>query len=275
MNIYIDIIFAINLTMNTIIFTIVSKIAKLPRGFFRITAGATVSAILYCLLLVLFNQFFNLFTALGVLVVGIFTSFGRVKLKKLIQLIFYAHIVAFLIGGMSLALYHYININTVFAVMRNFPIGFLIFSIFISYVILYTGYIYIQKIKLTKKAICTIEIFKDKKSVILSVLVDTGNSLIDPLNKWPVIIAEENVINSIVTIETIIEEMHDKMRMIPYKTVGNQGVLTGFVPDKVIITKENNEKKEVEEVVIGLCNFSLSKKGSYQGLMGTSFLEAS
>ena len=273
MNVYIDIIFAINLTMNTVIFVIVSKVSKLNQTFFRIAIGATVSAIIYCLLLVFFNLFFNVFTALGILILGLFTTFGKVKPKKFLQLVLYAHLVAFLIGGTALALYHYININTVFAVIRHFPIGFLISSIFISYITLYIGYIYIQKLKLTKKAIYTIEIFSDNESILFSALVDTGNNLTDPLNKWPVIIAEEEVMNDLVTIERIIEEKQDKLRMIPYKTVGSQGVLTGFIPDKIIITKDNNEKKEIKEVVIGLCQFNLSKIGAYQGLIGPNLLE--
>ena len=268
MNIYIDILFAINLIMNTTIFWIVSKILKLPVVFGRIALGAGAAALLYCILLVFFTAYFNFVTAILILSMGLFIAFGRVGRKKFALLIICSHLVAFFIGGMALALYNYININVFFGVMRNFPFGFLIITIILSYICLTFIHMYIQKLRLTKRAYYTVQIFKGSKSVDIIALVDTGNSLVEPISKWPVIIAEQEHVSE------ILENIGDKIRLIPYKSIGREGLLTGFRPDKVVIRSDSSSVIEIREVVIGLCDFNLSKKGSYQGLLSPSFLEA-
>lgn len=265
MTVYIDMLFAINLIMNTIIFYIVSKIMKISRSLKKIILGAAISSFLYCVLLIFFNQYFNFFTALLILVFGLFVTFGIIGLKKFIMLIIWSHLSAFLIGGMAVALYNYFNINMFFRVMYHFPVGILIISIFLTYIALSLGNIYIQKIRLSKRVYYTIQIFNDNKSVDIVALVDTGNSLVEPISKWPVIIAEQKSVNKIVSLENI----GDKMRLIPYKTVGKEGILTGFRPDKVIILCD--KQIELNEVVIGLCDFNLGN--NYQGLLNPQFLE--
>ncbi|MCL1935804.1 MAG: sigma-E processing peptidase SpoIIGA [Defluviitaleaceae bacterium] len=275
MDIYIDIIFFINLMMNFIIFFTVSKISKTNKNFFRIFLGSATSALLYCIFLVFLQNIFNIFTAIFILISGLFVSFGKIFIKRFVFFLIYSHLIAFLIGGMATAIYNYTNIslNTVFSIIRHFNINILFTSTIISYISIYFANRYFQKIKMTKKSFCKVEIFKDNKSVSFTALIDTGNSLVDPLNQCPVIIAEQKIVNKIFNINNIDENKgFEKIRLIPYKTIGNEGILTGFSPDKVIIIN-NKQPIETTDVVIGLCDFNLSRKGLYQGLLNPSFLE--
>ena len=268
MNIYIDVLFAINLVMNSLIFLTVSKILKIHKNFKYVLLGATASSLLYCILLVFFTSFFNFFSAIIILIIGLFITFGKIGYKKFLQAIIFSHMVAFFIGGAALAIYNYLNVNTFFGIIRNFPIGIFLFSTILSYLALVMFNIYLKKLKLFKKAFCNVQIFIGNESISIIALVDTGNSLVEPISNLPVIIAEKPTINKIVSLENI----EDKIRVIPYKTVGNEGLLTGIRPDKVVIQKDT-KFIETREVVIGLCDFSLCKKGGYQGLLSPAFLE--
>lgn len=101
---------------------------------------------------------------------------------------------------------------------------------------------------------CQILIFQqllresERKVLLLSCLcqpyhgkVDTGNSVVEPFSQIPVIIVEKSVFgkNEIPT-----------TRIIPYKALGNHGILNGFKPDKVFISKKEIKKN----IYIGIYN---------------------
>ncbi len=57
------------------------------------------------------------------------------------------------------------------------------------------------------------------------------------------------------------------MFIIPYKSIGNQsGYLLGFKPDYIIL--KGNEKKVLKDVVIGICEDTLSENNLYSGIFG-------
>jgi len=267
MDIYIDILFAINFTMNLLIFFVSLKLAGVKRKLYKIILGAGVSAFLYCIMIITpLIIYFNFFSSILILILGLAVALGKTTLKKFALIVVYAHLVAFMIGGMAIGIYNYININLFLRFLENFSMGLLLISVIISYAIMYFGYFYIQNRLLSKQTFCSVKIFKGGEYANILALVDTGNTLVEPISKWPVIIAEQDSILNLLKDE---DALADKLRLIPYKTVGKEGLLTGFRPDKVEI--ENKGKNIIiNEVVIGLCDFNLGKQ--YQGLLNPKFL---
>ena len=79
-------------------------------------------------------------------------------------------------------------------------------------------------------------VYKDGKAVNITVLIDTGNLLIDPIGGGPVIVAEQNVLSPIVGLGDVYQKCSkiSGMRLIPIQTVGcNNELLVGFKPDKI------------------------------------------
>ena len=274
MNLYIDIIFAVNMTMNAIIFSLVAKVSKYKPGIPRVLIGAAVSATLYCVLLVFLMHWFNPVTAVAILILGLFATFGAVGFKSFVLLVLYAHGIAFFMGGMALALFHYVNTDVIFGVARHFPMGFLFWSVLGSYMALQIGYLSLKKWRMRKQMICQLTLTEGNHRVAVKVLVDTGNSLHDPHNHWPVIIIEETALHQVVSAHTLTTNTPQRVRLIPYKTIGNEGLLTGFVPEQLELVIENHPPISLSQVVIGLCQFTLSKAGNYQGLIGPGCLES-
>ena len=71
--------------------------------------------------------------------------------------------------------------------------------------------------------------------------LDSGNKLTEPFSNYPVIIVDQDKIR------------FDTERLIPYNTVGGEGVLNAFKPDKIIVS--NGKKSfESDRVYIAMSN---------------------
>ena len=68
--------------------------------------------------------------------------------------------------------------------------------------------------------------------------------------------------------EKIKNEYISKLKLIPFSSLGKQnGMLIGIKPDYIKIKTEEKENK-IENVIIGIYNKSLTKKGEYRALIG-------
>ena len=98
-------------------------------------------------------------------------------------------------------------------------------------------------------------------------LLDTGNSLYDPLSRKPVSVLERSELekNSI----CIKEEQY---KVVPYHSLGTKhGVLEAFVADKIVITPMEDEEKssciERQKVIVGIYEGKLSQDARYQMIL--------
>ena len=127
-------------------------------------------------------------------------------------------------------------------------------------------------------------IFYKNNTSEITALLDTGNSLIDPISLSPVIIAEYKSVKNLFpeavrnglerfesnNLEMIMSEVNDKglsTRVIPFTSLGKEnGMILGFVPDRVEIHDECGVRV-LGKCVIGIYNSSLSKDRSYAALL--------
>ncbi|MDR1617018.1 MAG: sigma-E processing peptidase SpoIIGA [Syntrophomonadaceae bacterium] len=121
-------------------------------------------------------------------------------------------------------------------------------------------------------------------------LLDTGNSLRDPLNGKPVVVAEYNLLKTCMPsdLQEIIEKDGDgegilkgiencswknRLRVIPYSSVGRKaGIMLGIRADRIFIGKEGHEIKK-EDVVIAICLHKLSNDNSFQMLIPAALVQ--
>ena len=98
-------------------------------------------------------------------------------------------------------------------------------------------------------------------------LLDTGNSLFDPVSMKPVSILERSELK-----KYSIYIKKEQYRVVPYHSLGTkQGVLEAFVADKVVITPMEDEAKsnciERENVIVGIYEGKLSQDERYQMIL--------
>ena len=112
----------------------------------------------------------------------------------------------------------------------------------------------------------------------------------EPISGLPVIVIESTTLYELIPKE-ILENLDEilggdfekipenirntyisKLKWIPYSSLGKQnGMLVGIKADKVIIEKDD-QFIEHNNVIIGIYNKSLTKRGEYRGLIGVELL---
>ena len=136
---------------------------------------------------------------------------------------------------------------------------------------------------------CKITIKLEGKQKEINVMIDTGNLLKEPISGMPVIVVEhtelygilpKEILNNLEKIlggdlSNIPEEIKNsyitKLKVIPYSSLGKQnGMLLGIKAEQVIIHKEDDIIKK--DIIIGIYNKSLTKRGEYNGLIGIELI---
>ena len=144
---------------------------------------------------------------------------------------------------------------------------------------------------MTKKDMyCNIKIKLNNEEIKTKAMIDSGNMLKEPITGTPVIVVESTLLEGAMpheilkNLEKIIggdfreideeikKEYITKLKLIPYSSLGKQnGMLLGIKPDFIEIEKEENFEK-IDDVIIGIYNKSLTKKGEYRALVGIELL---
>lgn len=297
--IYADVVFVINLAMDFFILFITGKIFRKKMRLLRLILGAATASILYCVMIFItpFSVWLNIFSSVAIISCGIFVGFYPFSKREFIKLLVTAHIVAFAVGGCTMALTYYTDIsktigNAVSVTVQNFSVKVLIASVCVSYVGLKLIIAMVQKYSLQKQVFYQFYICLAGKKTEMTGLVDTGNSLVEPISGFPVIVAEYMALKDILPsnafimfenkrdddLQTVSEQFADgvlvnRIRFIPYLSLGEKnGVLIGFRPDMVEIV--HGKKIETKKnVIIGICNFKLSGEGDYGALINPALVK--
>lgn len=297
--VYVDVVFFINFIMDFFIFFIVSKLAKRKVIYKRIILGSAVASILYCLIMFIpvLQIIYNFFGALVILMLAIMVTFKPKNLKEFIKLLVLSHISAFSMAGASMALFYYIDlpkfINDMISFnIQNFPFKILLITTASAYILIKLSLGWIKNIFTKNKTFYNMKIFFNNKEIDLNALVDTGNSLCDPITSEPVIVAEFSVIKNFLPDEIKLifyegkendlsmivnnigcSDISKRIRLIPFSSLGvKNGMLMGFKPDEVEI-QNNDDIMKLKNVIIGIYNYHLSKDGTYQALINPQIFE--
>lgn len=296
MVIYADIVFLINFFMDTIILFLTSILVKKKVNKSLVIFGAFIGSLLYCLLMFYpkINKFYNPITSIFTIVIPTLLVFKPKSLREFFKTFVSLNICAFLIGGICTALFFYTNFNNYIGEllsfeMNNFSFKLLIFSSSATYVTIKLIRLKINSKMQKKQHIVSVTLTKNTKSVAFNALVDTGNTLREPITNKHVIILEfeifkdflpdeiklifyENLENDITKIYEAIEKIDDTsflscFRLIPFKSIGKEnGNLISVKVDSVLIT-DINKKYLISDVFIAISNFKLTNSLDYNALI--------
>lgn len=296
MTIYLDVVIIENLIMNSIIIyatAIVTK-AKIEhlRIFLASLIGAIYSVLSYISKLAIFS---NLFIKILLSIVMVYIAFNPPKIKTLGKQLLLFYLTSFLFGGVAFSLIYIIKPQEILMkdglFLGTYPLKTVFLGAIIASIILITAFKVIKN-KITAKDIyCNIEIYLEQKNIEIKAMLDTGNLLKEPISGIPVIVVEHTKLYDIIPkeilnnldkilggdLESIPEEIKEKyltkLKVIPYSSLGKQnGMILGIKADKIKIIKED-ENIIKNNVIIGIYNKSLTKRGEYNGLVGIELLQ--
>ncbi|MCP2239902.1 sigma-E processing peptidase SpoIIGA [Thermoanaerobacterium thermosaccharolyticum] len=278
---YVDVIFLENLIINYIILYLTKRFSKSKARninlFFSSLLGASyVILIFFSLPNIIYSLPFKIIISILMIII----TFGYKKLYEFIKIMSIFYLISFIVGGAAFALIYLVNFD-----LKQIIIG----ALFISILLIYIGWGYITKKNLESDIIHVIQIDMNNIKKDIKAILDTGNTLHDPLSNYPVVIVEYNAlkdllpegvknlfdrgnINDIFEIPKVVDDDRwlKRFRLVPYNSIGtDSGMMVGFIPDNLII---DDNKKSFKNVIIGIYLKRLNTTGDYEALIGSELL---
>ncbi|HHW49680.1 MAG TPA: sigma-E processing peptidase SpoIIGA [Clostridiaceae bacterium] len=299
MEVFLDIIILENIVMNYLILLTTSKFIRSKVSNFRLLVGAIIGAAYVVLMVVLpgIKALYTVFARILLSCVIVAVAFSPKKFNSFFKTLAIFYVCTFIFAGAAFA-FLYFNQNGGF--IRNGIIyvfwrskwTVLFLSIVMGAIIVRIFWDILQYRLVKEKLLNQLKIAFENKAIELSALVDTGNSLHDPLTNMPVVVVEFDAIkeilpadirsifnesreNDLVTITGIISssQWFSRFRLIPYTSLGKEnGMLIGFKPDYIEISDSNEERKGISDVIIGIYNKALSKNEKYKALLNPELI---
>lgn len=291
MIVYAEYVFLENFIMNYIILSLTGKFAKYPTKRTKLILGSSLGA-LYAFI-IFFPSLYFLFSILMKVACSmliIILSFTPYRFKDFFRLIGIFYLITLVFGGAGFALFYFTSFNGIVSngifYMTNISVKNIFISCGIGYILIQFCWGYIQKQLSKEKILMNVRIKINDEIVDIKGIVDTGNSLTDPISKYPVIIVEYNAIKSLLPVELkdiflnnhvfnfeqVVEQLSDsnwitRFRIIPYQALGTEnGMLVGFKPDNVLI-HDDKHNRDIKEIIVAIYNKKLSKTGDYMALL--------
>ena len=222
MKVYIDLIVVINFFYDFLIISSTSTLLKRNVPIIKILASSLIGE---CSLLTLFISFDKtlliLFKVL-LSVIMICISFGR---EKFLENIFYFYIITIILGGTC---YLFGGDSYIINILMLMAISPIIITL------------YIKSIREFKEHINTLHdviIIDGENTYKFNGYLDTGNKLIDPITKLPVIMVKKDL-----------PLISKKCFYVPYNVINSSSVLKCIKVDKVLIDNR------LVSVLLGLCD---------------------
>ncbi|MBQ1935427.1 MAG: sigma-E processing peptidase SpoIIGA [Clostridia bacterium] len=283
MIVYADVLFLINFIINVLLLQATALLGKCQRVAGRMIFGAALGAVYaVCMFFPRLHLFYTLLFKLVFGSVLMALVFRPVRLSAFLRIsgIFYA--VSFLFGGAVFGVMLLTDAGIMSrAIIQNgvlyfdLPAGVLFGTVSLCLLGVWvwrkTAPLRLRKQSLYRE----VQVSYDGKTVSLQALVDTGNTLTDPLTLTPVMIAELDALRELLppcptfSIEELsVGAMATRLRVIPFTSLGTKhGLLLGFRPDAVTIAANT-----YYDVVVGLYEHHLSDDRSYNALVGADLI---
>ena len=240
MKVYIDIIFLTNIIFDFIILLSVSLILKRNIKLYKIILGSLFGSFTLAILFIRMNNIELFLYKVIISIFMILITFGFKNIRYFFKNIYYMYLVSIIMGGFLT----FINNN-----LSNYNEGLLFINsnikinIFISIlfsIILIISYIKnIKELKTNYNKYYKIDIYFNKNKISLNAFLDTGNKLIDPYKKRPIILVNENKLN-----------INNNYILVPFNTITSHDLLRCIKVDKVYIENIGFRKN----LLIGLTN---------------------
>ncbi len=295
MTIYIDIVLLENLIMNFIILLATGLILKEKIKSIRLLlaslVGAIYSVVSYLSILEIYQ---SMILKIILSIVIIYIAFNPQTMKKMWKDLIIFYLTSFAFGGAAFALIYIVKPQDI--LMKNglflgtYPLKTAFLGAIVAFVIIMVAFT-VVKSKISKKDMfCEIEIGLNETTIKATAMLDTGNMLKEPITNTPVIVVEhtllyecipKEILNHLDELiggdfdnvpEEIKKEYVTKLKLIPFSSLGKQnGMLLGMKADFVKIKNEENEEVK-NNIMVGIYNKSLTKKGEYRALLGMELL---
>jgi len=280
-NIYIDVLFIVNLFVNYFLLLSTAKLMKSDKKRLRIILGAFLGSLYaVAVFFVTLPAIILILTKLVFAVSIVLVTFGKSPVINFVKTLCIFFSVNFLFAGLMLACWFFfapkgMEVNNGIVYFNISPVFLALFS-----AISYGTIILLNKIfkkSLPPEIKMPVRVSFNGRETVFDAIIDTGNGLVEMFSGYEVIVCEYNAVKGILSkdLKEMFENIYNNtgsqiainnFRIIPLDTVSGLGMLPAFKPDYVVI----NDQK-ISEVYIAACEKKISQ-GSYVGLINPSLV---
>jgi len=279
--VYIDALFLLNLIVNYLLLLAAAKLAGEPLRRLRLAAGAALGG-LYAAAIFFPGMGFltHPLCKLGAAVLMLLTGFGGSRRLLRVTLVFFGLSCAFgggifaigLLGGRGLTLRN----GVLYSVM---DLRILLLSAAVCYAVL--TLVFRRTARHGRREVLPAVLTLEGRRVAVNALVDTGNTLTDPVTGRPVMVAEGSLLSPLLPGERVLDEkaLRDpvgtlerlsrggrgrRFRLLPYQAVGVEcGMLLALRLDDARVGAE-----DYGGILVALSPNPVSDGGGYSALIG-------
>lgn len=299
MTIYLDVVLIENLCMNYIILFATGYLLKIKIKHIRLILSALLGGIYsiatYMQILEIYS---NIVFKIILSIIMVYIAYNSKNIKQIFKQLIFFYLTSFVFGGCAFALLYFVKPEQILikngVYIGTYPIKITVLGGIVGFTITVVAFHY-AKTKINKKNMfCELSIYFENKELITTALIDTGNMLRDPITSMPVIVVEKNILKNLLP-ESILNNLNKiiggdvpneiykdenlnyiaRFRVIPFSSIGKEnGLLLGFKSNKIKVNTEEGEKI-IENVIVGIYDYKLSKKDNYFALIGLDILEGS
>ncbi len=254
---YIDVLFLVNLFFDFLLLLTVNSIMKyaIPWGY--IFLGGITGAALTCFVVASSLDGVVKLILCHVVVNVIMIRIGlKIKhVREMIRTIVVLYIVSILYGGILELFHPYLHTELIYFVIA------LLCAVFIR-----NMWKLFLKERRTQNTMCTVILQEEKAQIKIKALIDTGNTLADPVSGEPVSIIGKALAKQIWEGRNQVKGI----RYIPFCTIENEGMMPVFRIDQMQVVG----KKEIliQHPVVGVCERQLSERQEYQMILNPDIL---
>lgn len=290
MTIYVDEVFVLNWLMDALVLWLTARLIQRRVSLYRI-CGAALPGALYSVLIFCPGGVWLSHWAIKLIcsLIMVWIAFGWVSWQAYGKAVIYLYLVSFALGGATLALMYWGGewIIQTWSGIALMQVEFKLFWLLGALGLLLVCVRLLQKSILEKleqrTQIVSVQANLRKKCVGLRLMVDSGNCLTDPLTGKPVAVVQTRYIRPLLTKEEYqvleglstqysdvtqmvlhLPTLTERVRLIPFQSVGYQGVLLGIRLDSLKIAAWG---VETMDTVIALTTVPFASDGAYQGII--------
>lgn len=253
---YIDVFFFTNFMMDSLLLFAVRAMLRIPAKAWRVFVGGVLASLAACVTVVMPLQAgfkYVLFYAL-IPAVMIWAGLGIRPGRDFAKAVALLYVAAFLWGGIQTALRPYIRTAGLF-----FAVSVASYYLFTCCWKLVLG---VQK---RGQKICEVRLFTGEGEYLLKALLDTGNVLNDPVSGDMVSVIGKDTAMQIFQGMTTEKMAGLGLRYIPYRSVGNEGVLPIVRVEKMCVQVEG--ERWIMRPVIGISGQNIEERQEYQMIL--------
>lgn len=209
MKVYLDLIIILNFFYDTLIVLAVSVLLRYRVSLKRVFLSSLIGELSLITLFIRLDNIFLLLLKLILSFIMVLLSFGK---NNYFNNLFYFYIITIILGGSS----YLINGSNMYT---N-----LVLMVILSPIIITLYIINARRIKKELTIVHDVIIVDSDNTIKLRGIMDTGNNVVCPITRLPVVFVSDKL-----------KLDSNKLFVVPYRTIDNEGVLNCKMPDEFIM----------------------------------------